>query len=201
MELMIQDVQRFCNLSDSIFGNSFNESLVHQVIVAYTAKARQGTKAQKSRGEVKGSNKKPWRQKGTGRARAGSVKSPIWRSGGVTFAVKPKDYSQKVNRKMYRGALKSIFSELIRQQRILVYQNFSVESPNTKKLITKLKTIPVHDVLIITSQIENNLFLAARNLHGVCVCDVAHINPVNLITFKKIIITTDVIKKLEEILK
>ncbi|WP_294614704.1 50S ribosomal protein L4 [uncultured Gilliamella sp.] len=197
MELVVKDAQAL-SVSETTFGREFNEALVHQVVVAYAAAARQGTRAQKTRAEIAGSGKKPWRQKGTGRARSGSIKSPIWRSGGVTFAAKPQDHSQKVNRKMYRGALKSIFSELVRQERLIVVENFTVEAPKTKLLTQKLNEMNLNDVLIITSEVDENLFLAARNLYKVDVRDVAGIDPVSLIAFDKVVITVDAVKQVEE---
>ena len=188
MELVVKDAQAL-SVSETTFGREFNEALVHQVVVAYASAARQGSRAQKTRAEIAGSGKKPWRQKGTGRARSGSIKSPIWRSGGVTFAAKPQDHSQKVNRKMYRGALKSIFSELVRQERLVVVETFTVEAPKTKLLTQKLNDMNLNDVLIITSDVDENLFLAARNLHKVDVRDVAGIDPVSLIAFDKVVIT------------
>ena len=199
MELVVKDAQAI-SVSETTFGREFNEALVHQVVVAYAAGARQGTRAQKTRAEIAGSGKKPWRQKGTGRARSGSIKSPIWRSGGVTFAAKPQDHSQKVNRKMYRGALMSIFSELVRQDRLVVVEQFAVDAPKTKLLTQKLKDMNLSDVLIITSEIDENLFLAARNLYKVDVRDVAGIDPVSLIAFDKVVMTVDAVKQVEEML-
>lgn len=199
MELVVKDAQAL-SVSETTFGREFNEALVHQVVVAYASAARQGSRAQKTRAEIAGSGKKPWRQKGTGRARSGSIKSPIWRSGGVTFAAKPQDHSQKVNRKMYRGALKSIFSELVRQERLVVVETFTVEAPKTKLLTHKLNDMNLNDVLIITSDVDENLFLAARNLHKVDVRDVAGIDPVSLIAFDKVVITVDAVKQVEEML-
>lgn len=199
MELVVKDAQAL-SVSETTFGREFNEALVHQVVVAYASAARQGSRAQKTRAEIAGSGKKPWRQKGTGRARSGSIKSPIWRSGGVTFAAKPQDHSQKVNRKMYRGALKSIFSELVRQERLVVVETFTVEAPKTKLLTQKLNDMNLKDVLIITSEVDENLFLAARNLHKVDVRDVAGIDPVSLIAFDKVVITVDAVKQVEEML-
>lgn len=202
MELMFRDdILKSVALSDSIFNKKFNEGLVHQITTAFLASRRQGSKAQKSRAQVSGSGKKPWRQKGTGRARAGSIRSPIWRSGGVTFASKPRDYSQKVNKKMYKGALKSIFSELIRQHRLIVFKNFSISLPKTKILLKKLIDFELEETLIIINNFDVNLFLASRNLHKIEIKTVRTINPVSLLTFKKIIITVDAIKELEEILK
>ena len=198
MELVLKDAQSALEVSDSTFGREFNEALVHQVVVAYGAGARQGTRAQKTRSEVSGGGKKPWRQKGTGRARAGTIRSPIWRSGGVTFAAKPQDHSQKVNKKMYRGAIKSILSELVRQERLIVVEKFAVEAPKTKELIAKLNEFELNDVLIITTEVEENLFLAARNLFKVDVRDVQGIDPVSLIAFEKVLMTADAVKELEE---
>ncbi|ASV33615.1 50S ribosomal protein L4 [Candidatus Hamiltonella defensa] len=200
MELVMKDAECALTVSETTFGRDFNEALVHQVVVAYAAGARQGTRAQKSRAEVKASGKKPWRQKGTGRARAGSVKSPIWRSGGITFAAKPQDHSQKVNKKMYQGALKSILSELVRQNRLIVVETFSVEKPKTKLLIQKLKEMSLRDVLIVTEEVDENLFLAARNLYKVDVRDAAGIDPVSLISFDKVVMTGSAVKQLEEML-
>jgi len=200
MELVMKDAECALTVSETTFGRDFNEALVHQVVVAYAAGARQGTRAQKSRAEVKASGKKPWRQKGTGRARAGSVKSPIWRSGSITFAAKPQDHSQKVNKKMYQGALKSILSELVRQNRLIVVETFSVEKPKTKLLIQKLKEMSLRDVLIVTEEVDENLFLAARNLYKVDVRDAAGIDPVSLISFDKVVMTGNAVKQLEEML-
>ena len=181
MELTLKDAQSALEVSEATFGREFNEALVHQVVVAYGAGARQGTKAQKTRAEVRGGGKKPWRQKGTGRARAGTIRSPIWVGGGRAFAAKPRDFDQKVNKKMYRGALKSILSELIRQDRLVVVEKFGVEAPKTKELIAKLNDYELNDVLIVTADVDENLFLAARNLYKVDVRDVAGIDPVSLI--------------------
>lgn len=200
MELALKDASGALTVSEATFGLEFNESLVHQVVVAYAAASRQGTRKQKTRAEVTGSTKKPFRQKGTGRARAGTVKSPIWRSGGVTFAARPQDHSQKVNRKMYRGAIRSILSELIRQERLVVVEQFSVETPKTKALAAKLNELELKDVLIVTEEIEENLFLAARNLVKVDVRDIQGIDPVSLIGFEKVLITAGAVKKLEETL-
>jgi large subunit ribosomal protein L4 len=187
-------------VSEATFGREFNEALVHQVVTAYAAGARQGSKAQKTRSEVSGGGKKPWRQKGTGRARAGTIRSPIWRSGGVTFAAKPQDHSQKVNKKMYRGAIKSILSELVRQERFIVVENFDVETPKTKALAAKLNEMSLKDVLIITEEVSENLFLSARNLYKVDVRDVATIDPVSLIAFDKVLVTAGAVKQIEEML-
>ena len=199
MELMVKGADAL-TVSETTFGREFNEALVHQVVVAYAAGARQGTRAQKTRSEVAGGGAKPWRQKGTGRARAGTIRSPIWRTGGVTFAAKPQDHSQKVNKKMYRGAMKSILSELVRQERLIVVDNFSVEAPKTKELVAKLKELELTDALIVTSEVDENLFLAARNLYKVDARDVAGIDPVSLIAFDKVVMTAEAVKQVEEML-
>ena len=199
MELQVVGANAL-TVSETTFGREFNEALIHQVVVAYAAGARQGTRAQKTRAEVSGSGKKPWRQKGTGRARAGDIKSPIWRSGGITFVAKPQDHSQKVNKKMYRGAIKSILSELVRQDRLVVVEKFELDAPKTKVLVQKLKDLAVEDALIITASLDENLFLAARNLYKVDVRDVQGIDPVSLIAFDKVIVTVDAVKQIEEIL-
>ena len=199
MELMVKGADAL-TVSETTFGRDFNEALVHQVVVAYAAGARQGTRAQKTRSEVSGGGAKPWRQKGTGRARAGTIRSPIWRTGGVTFAAKPQDHSQKVNKKMYRGAMKSILSELVRQERLIVVDNFSVEAPKTKELVAKLKELELNDVLIVTGEVDENLFLAARNLYKVDARDVAGIDPVSLVAFDKVLMTAEAVKQVEEML-
>lgn len=200
MELVMKDAKSALEVSETTFGREFNEALVHQVVVAYAAGARQGTRAQLTRSEVSGGGKKPWRQKGTGRARAGTIRSPIWRGGGVTFAAKPQDHSQKVNRKMYRGAIQSILSELVRQDRLVVVEKFGVDAPKTKELLTKLQALDLKDVLIVTPEVEENLFLAARNLYKVDVRDVTGIDPVSLIAFDKVLMTADAVKQIEEML-
>lgn len=200
MELALKDASGALEVSEATFGREFNEALVHQVVVAYAAGARQGTVKQKTRSEVSGGGAKPWRQKGTGRARAGTSRGPIWRSGGVTFAARPQDHSQKVNRKMYRGAIQSILSELVRQERLIVVENFTVETPKTKELVSKLKGLELKDVLIVTSEVDENLFLSARNLYKVDVRDVAGIDPVSLVGFEKVLVTADAVKQIEEML-
>lgn len=187
-------------VSDNAFGKAYNEDLVYQVVTAYMAKARQGTRAQKTRSEVSGGGAKPWRQKGTGRARAGTIRSPIWRTGGVTFAAKPQNFAQKVNRKMYRAALRSILSELARQQRLIVVQDFTLDAPKTKKLVAKLGEFGVGDALIITENVDDKLYLASRNLHKTDVRDVQSADPVSLLAFDKVVVTVDALKKFEEVL-
>ncbi|MDV6320432.1 50S ribosomal protein L4 [Chromohalobacter sp. HP20-39] len=185
-------------VSDATFGKEFNESLVHQVVTAYFAAGRQGTRAQKTRAEVRGGGKKPWRQKGTGRARAGTIRSPLWRSGGVTFAARPQDYTQKVNRKMYRAAMRSILSELVRQERLVVVDSFAVDAPKTKQLIAKLKDLDLEKALIVTEDIDEKLFLAARNIPYVDVVDVAAADPASLVAFDKVLVTVSALRKFEE---
>ncbi|MCB1700984.1 MAG: 50S ribosomal protein L4 [Halioglobus sp.] len=188
------------SVSDVAFAREYNEDLVHQVVTAYMAGARQGTRAQKTRAEVAGGGKKPWRQKGSGRARAGTIRSPIWRSGGVTFAARPQDHSQKVNRKMYRAALRSIMSELARQDRLVVVESMELEAPKTKLLVKQLGEYGLDSVLIVSAEVGENLYLAARNLHKVDVRDVDGIDPVSLIGHEKVMITVDAVKKFEEML-
>jgi large subunit ribosomal protein L4 len=203
MELKIVSpagAQGTVNVSEVAFGREFNQDLVHQAVVAYMAGARQGTKAQLTRAEVRGGGKKPWRQKGTGRARAGTIRSPIWRGGGATFAAKPRDHDQKLNKKMYRAALQCILSELNRQDRLLVVESFDIDAPKTKSLVQKLAQYNLSEALIVTEEISENLFLASRNLYKVGVSDVQGVDPVSLIGFDKVIITVPALKKFEEIL-
>jgi len=198
MELLLKDELTTLSVDKNVFGCSFNESLIHQVTVAYLAEARQGSRAQKSRAEVIGSGRKPWRQKGTGRARAGSAQSPIWRSGGVTFAARPKNFNQKVNKKMYRIALKSIFSELIRQERLFIVKDFSIESPKTKILAQKIKSMKLKEALIIVDTLNRNLLLSSRNLPRVNLITAENVNPVSLISCDKTIMTVNSVRKIEE---
>jgi large subunit ribosomal protein L4 len=187
-------------ISDDAFAREFNETLVHQTVTTYLAGARQGTVQQKTRSDVSGGGRKPWRQKGTGRARAGTIRSPLWRTGGVTFAARPQDHSKKLNKKMYRGAMACIMSELIRQGRLLVVDDFVVSSHKTKDLIAKLNEFALDNVLIVAEDIAENLFLAARNLHKVDVLDAAGLDPVSLIGFDKVLMTVPALKKVEEML-
>ena len=187
-------------VSEVAFGKDFNEPLVHQVVTAFLAGARQGSKAQKNRSDVSGGGRKPWRQKGTGRARAGTIRSPIWRGGGKTFAASNRDHSQKVNRKMYRGALQCIVSELVRQERLVVVDEFSVDAPKTKAVAAKLKDLQLSNVLIVTDNVDENLYLGSRNLPKVDVRDAQGVDPVSLIAFEKVLITVPALKKLEEAL-
>jgi large subunit ribosomal protein L4 len=188
------------SVSDVAFAKEYNEDLVHQVVTAYMAGARQGTRGQKNRAAVSGGGKKPWRQKGTGRARAGTIRSPIWRSGGVTFAAQPQDHGQKVNRKMYRAALRSIMSELARQDRLMVVESLDVEAPKTKLLVKQLGEYGLDNALIVSAEVGENLYLAARNLHKVDVRDVDGVDPVSLIAHEKVVVTVDAVKKFEEML-
>jgi large subunit ribosomal protein L4 len=206
MELQVQSISSNAAassvaLSDEVFGNEFNEPLVHQVVVAYMNAARSGTKAQKSRADVAGGGRKPWRQKGTGRARAGTTRSPLWRGGGVTFAARPRDYSQKVNRKMYRSALRSILSELVRQDRLLVVDDFQLAEPKTKLALAALNKLGVNDVLIVCDEITENLFLAARNIPHIGMADVSAVDPVLLISYDKVVVTQKALAGLEAMFK
>jgi len=185
-------------VSDAVFAADYNEALIHQVVTAYMAGARSGTKAQKNRSDVRGGGAKPWRQKGMGRARAGTIRSPIWRSGGVTFAARPRDYAQKVNRKMYRRGLCSILSELLRQERLVTVSELSVSAPKTSELAGKLNELGLKEVLIVVDQPDENLYLAARNLYHVDVCDVNDVDPLSLVGFDKVLMSSAAIKKLEE---
>jgi len=200
MELTIRNDAGGASLqvAESVFGVDYKPGLIHQVVTAYLAGARAGTRAQKSRSEVSGGGAKPWRQKGTGRARAGTSRSPIWRSGGVTFAAKPQDYSQKVNRKMYRGAVRSILSELVRQGRLVVVEDVRVAAPKTKELLALLKQHDLANVLILTDGLDENLYLAARNIPRVDVMSVEDVDPVSMVAFDTLLATEAAVRKLEE---
>lgn len=204
MELNIaapgQAVSGTVQVSEVTFGREFNEDLVHQVVTAYLARARQGSRAQKTRAEISGGGRKPWKQKGSGRARAGSIRSPIWRGGGVTFAARPQDHSQKVNRKMYRAAMRSILSELARQERLVVVQEFVLDAPKTRQLVDKLAGLDLGNALIVTEVADQNLLLASRNLHQVAVLDSAGVDPVSLVAFDKVVVTVPALKRIEELL-
>ena len=200
MELALRDAKGVLEVSEATFGREFNEALVHQVVVAYAAGARQGTRAQLTRSEVRGGGKKPWRQKGTGRARAGSIRSPIWVGGGRAFAAKPQDWSQKVNRKMYRGAMQCILAELIRQDRLVLVDDISISAPKTKELIAKLKDLNAPKALIVTNEVDENLYLAARNIPYVSVLGSTEVDPVSLIAFDKVIMSVAAAKEIEGVL-
>jgi len=197
MELKIDNGSTI-ELSDAAFGGDYNEALVHQVLTAYLAAARSGTKAQKNRSAVSGGGAKPWRQKGTGRARAGTSRSPLWRSGGVTFAAQPRNYEQKVNKKMYRGAMRCIFSELVRQERLVLVESLSLEAPKTRLLAAKLKELNASRALIVADEVDENLYLASRNLPHVNVVDAKAVEPTSLIGFDKVVITVAAMKQIEE---
>lgn len=200
MDLQVQGGGSAIQVSDNTFGREFNETLVHQVVVAYMAAGRAGTKAQKTRSAVSGGGAKPWRQKGSGRARAGTIRSPLWRGGGTTFAAVPRDYSQKVNKKVYKAAIRAILSELVRQDRLVVVESFGVDAPRTKELVGKLKDLGLAEgsALIITEDPDENLFLAARNLHQVDVFDAATVDPVSLVKFDKVLVTVPAVRQFEE---
>lgn len=185
-------------LADSAFGKEFNEGLVHQVVSAYLAGGRAGTKAHKTRSQVRGGGAKPWRQKGTGRARAGSSRSPLWRGGGRTFAATPRDYAQKVNRKQYRAAMRAIVSELARQERFVVVEDFALDSHQTKTLLAKLKDLDAQQALIVVQEEDRNIGLASRNLRHVDVLSVSEINPVSLVATERVVITVPALKQIEE---
>jgi large subunit ribosomal protein L4 len=186
------------DVAEAAFGAAFNEALVHQVVTAYLAGGRAGTKAQKNRAAVRGGGTKPWRQKGTGRARAGTIRSPIWVGGGRTFAAQPRDYGQKVNKKMYRAALRSMLSELNRQDRLIVVESLQLDAPKTKLLTAKLKELELDNVLILNEAFDEKLFLAARNLQNVGICDAGSIDPVVLLRFEKVLVTLPALKMIEE---
>jgi large subunit ribosomal protein L4 len=197
MELQLQGSGSM-KVSDETFGQEFKEALVHQVVTACLAGARAGTAQQKTRSDVSGGGIKPWRQKGTGRARSGTIRSPIWKGGGATFASRPRDYTQKINRKMFRAAMRSILSELVRQERLVAVDTFAVDAPKTKQLAAKLAELGLDKVLIVTDAADDNLYLAARNLPGVAVCDEASADPVSLVGFDKVLMTKGALEKIEE---
>ncbi len=199
MNLNLTGANGSVEVSELAFGKEFNEALVHQVVTAYMAAGRQGSKAQKTRSQVSGGGAKPFRQKGTGRARQGTTRSPIWRTGGVAFAAQPRDYAQKVNRKMYRAAMRCILSELVRQDRLVVVEDFAIETPKTKQFVAKLKELSLDNALLITEDVEQNLYLAARNVPHIDVRDAAGIDPVSLIGFEKVLVTVPALKKIEEV--
>ncbi len=203
MEIQLQNIQSgqaegALTISEEAFGKEYNETLVHQVVVAYLAKARSGTSAQKTRSEVRGGGCKPWRQKGTGRARAGTIRSPIWRTGGVTFASKTRNYEQKVNRKMYKAAMRSIVSKLLTEERLIVVENMSLANPKTQELVEKLSKIESKSILIIEGTLDRNLYLASRNIPNVNAIDADAIDPYSLISHQKIIVTVEALRQIEE---
>lgn len=202
MELTLQSFNQSpagaMTVNEAVFGAPYNEALIHQTVTAYLAGARSGTAAQKTRAEVRGSTAKPWKQKGTGRARAGHIRSPIWRGGGVTFAAKTSDHSQKLNKKMYRGALRAIFSELLRQERLIPVDTFEAETPKTRDLLAQLKGVSPAKILIITDEVSDNLWLAARNIHTIRLADTSSLEPVSLVWADKIIVTRAALTEIEE---
>ncbi len=198
MDISVHNSDKSLSVSDAVFGSDFNEALVHQLVVTYMAGARAGTKAQKNRSAVSGGGAKPWRQKGTGRARAGTIRSPLWRKGGVTFAAQPRDYSKKLNKKMYRAGLRSILSELLRQDRLIVVDELKVAEPRTRLMAARMAELGVDNALVLTDGLDSNLYLAARNIPNLMVMDVAIVDPVNLVRFEKVVIDQAALKKLEE---
>lgn len=198
MDMQLHNSKEKIAVSDAVFALDFNEALVHQLVTAYLAGGRAGTKAQKNRAAVSGGGAKPWAQKGSGRARAGTIRSPLWRTGGVTFAAQPRDYTQKLNKKMYRAGIRSIFSELARLNRLVIVDDITVDAPKTKQLIAKLADLGVSQTLIVTETGDEKLYLSARNLYRVGVTDVAGLNPVMLVGFENVIVTVGAIRAIEE---
>jgi len=198
IELLSNTKNKDISISNEVFSKEFNESLIHQAVVSFLASSRQGSAKQKNRAEVRGGGKKPYRQKGTGRARAGTIRSPLWRGGGVTFASRPRDFSKKINKKMYRAAIKSIFSELVRQNRLVAFEKPVLEKPKTKEIANFLNQFSLSKVLIITDELDMNLYLSARNIPNVDVISVREINPVNLLKPQKVAVTSEALKQIEE---
>ena len=198
MEIAIHNTDKKVSVSDDAFGVSFNETLVHQLVVSYMSSARAGTKAQKTRAEVSGGGAKPWRQKGTGRARAGTIRSPLWRSGGVTFAASPRDYTKKLNKKMYRVGMRSLVSELVRQNRLIVIEELGVTEAKTKVMNARLQELGISNALILTDGLDAAVYLAARNIPNIQVMDIAIVDPVSLVRQENIVIDQAALKKLEE---
>ena len=201
MDLMTRDTNTQIQVSDDIFGYNYNEGLVHQAVVTFMNNARSGNSAQKTRSEVRGGGRKPWNQKGTGRARAGTIRSPLWRSGGVTFASKKRDYSQKLNKKMYKRAMRSIISELHRKDALIVVSDFQCPTLKTKDFIKKMNELELKSALIVMNEVSEFEYLACRNIIGYDVCDVSALDPVSLLRYEHVLITEDAIKKLEEQLR
>lgn len=198
MDISIHNSKKTVSVSDAAFAAEFNETLVHQLVVSFMAAARAGTKAQKTRSDVRGGGAKPFRQKGTGRARAGTIRSPLWRSGGVTFAARPRDFSKKVNKKMYRVGMRSIVSELIRQDRLVLVEEISVAEPKTKLMAAKMAELDFNKGLVLTDGLDSNLYLAARNIPNLMVMDAAIVDPLSLVRQEKVILDQAALKKLEE---
>ncbi len=198
MDLQLHNSKETITVSDAVFGLEYKESLIHQLVTAYMAAGRAGTVAQKNRSAVRGGGAKPWNQKGTGRARAGTSRGPLWRSGGATFAAQPRDYTQKLNKKMYRAGMRSMLSELNRQQRLLVVEDVTVDAPKTKQMAAKLADLGVSKTLIVTETGDESLYLSARNLPNVEICDVAGMNPVNLLRYDNVVVTVGAVRAIEE---
>ena len=198
IELLSNTKNKDISISNDVFSKEFNESLIHQAVVSFMSSSRQGSAKQKNRSEVRGGGKKPYRQKGTGRARAGTIRSPLWRGGGVTFASKPRDFSKKINKKMYRAAIKSIFSELVRQNRLVAIEKPTLKKPKTKEVANFLNEFSLSKVLIITDELDMNLYLSARNIPNVDVITVREINPINLLKPQKVAVTGEALKQIEE---
>lgn len=198
MELKLSDGSKAVEVADAAFARPFNETLVHQAVETYLAGARQGSKAQKSRSDVSGGGSKPWRQKGTGNARSGTIRSPIWRHGGVTFAARPRNHAKRLNRKMYRGAVRSILSELVRQDRLAVVSDLGVTEPKTKQMAARLNEIGGMDALVVVAEMDRNVELAARNLAHADIVGASDVNPVNLLRHERVVVTVDALKRLEE---
>ena len=198
IELLSNTKNKDISISKDVFSKEFNESLIHQAVVSFMASSRQGSAKQKNRSEVRGGGKKPYRQKGTGRARAGTIRSPLWRGGGVTFASRPRDFSKKINKKMYRAAIKSIFSELVRQNRLVAIEKPTLKKPKTKEVANFLNEFSLSKVLIITDELDMNLYLSARNIPNVDVITVREINPINLLKPQKVAVTGEALKQIEE---
>ena len=196
MEIIVSGGDKVSVL-DEVFDRDYNEGLIHQAVVSYMAAARSGTSAQKTRSEVSGGGAKPWRQKGTGRARAGTIRSPIWRSGGITFASKTRDYTKKINKKMYRAAIRSIFSKLIKEDRLIVVNKLDLSEPKTKLMSQRLVELGVDDALLVTNELNSNVFLASRNIKNISAIDASAINPLDLVSFKKVVIELDALKAVE----
>ena len=198
IELLSNTKNKDISISNEVFSKDFNESLIHQAVISFMSTSRQGSAKQKNRSEVRGGGKKPYRQKGTGRARAGTIRSPLWRGGGLTFASRPRDFSKKINKKMYRAAIKSIFSELVRQNRLVAIEKPVLKKPKTKEIASFLNEFSLSKVLIITDQLDMNLYLSARNIPNVDVITVREINPVNLLKPQKVAVTGEALKQIEE---
>ena len=198
IELLSNTKNKDISISNEVFSKEFNESLIHQAVISFMSTSRQGSSKQKNRSEVRGGGKKPYRQKGTGRARAGTIRSPLWRGGGITFASRPRDFSKKINKKMYRAAIKSIFSELVRQNRLVAIEKPVLKKPKTKEIANFLNEFSLSKVLIITDELDMNLYLSARNIPNVDVITVREINPVNLLKPQKVAVTGEALKQIEE---